>query len=175
MRCLSCEKLSFSIICKKCQNTLLVPNFFKKELAKDFFVYSFYDYEEIEPYILSKYYFHGDRIFNILAKLSLAKFASHFSYPTLVYALPIDDHTRHDFSHTAILAKYLKASCIQPLYNTLKASNIIKYAGKDLEFRQKNPRKFVYKGTSNIDVILVDDLMTTGTTILEAKKTAQKT
>lgn len=174
MRCLSCEKLSFSIICKKCQNTLLAPNFFKKELSKNFFVYSFYSYEEIEPFILSKYYFHGDRVFNILAKLSFSKFASHFSYPTLVYALPIDDHSRHDFSHTAILAKHLKAPFIKPIYNVLKASNIVKYAGKDLDFRQKNPRKFVYTGTSNIDVILVDDLMTTGTTILEAKKVLKK-
>ena len=174
MRCLSCEKLSFHLICKKCQSTLLVPNFFKKELEKDFFVYSFYSYEEIEPYILSKYYFHGDRVFNILAKLAFAKFASNFSYPTLVYALPIDDHSRHDFSHTAILAKHLKAPLIKPLYNVLKASNIVKYAGKDLEFRQKNPRKFVYKGASNIDVVLIDDLMTTGTTILEAKKVLKK-
>ena len=174
MRCLSCEKLSFSIICKKCQSTLLAPNFYKKELVKDFFVYSFYNYEEIEPFILSKYYFHGDRVFNILAKLSFAQFASHFSYPTLVHAIAVDDHTRHDFSHTAILTKHLKAPHIKPTYNVLKASNIVKYAGKDLEFRQKNPRKFIYKGASNIDVILVDDLMTTGTTLLEAKKVLEK-
>lgn len=174
MRCLSCEKLSFHLICKKCQSTLLVPNFFKKELEKDFFVYSFYTYEEIEPYILSKYYFHGDRVFNILAKLSFAKFASNFSYPTFVYAIPIDDHTRHDFSHTAILAKHLKSPKIQSYYNVLKASNIVKYAGKDLEFRQKNPRKFIYTGKKNIDVILIDDLITTGTTILEAKKVLKK-
>jgi competence protein ComFC len=92
----------------------------------------------------------------------------------LVYALPIDDHTRHDFSHTAILVRHLKSSSIKPIYNVLKASNIVKYAGKDLDFRQKNPRKFIYKGASNIDVILVDDLITTGTTLLEAKKVLKK-
>jgi competence protein ComFC len=151
-----------------------VPNFFKKELRKDFFVYSFYSYEEIEDFILSKYHFHGDRVFNILAKLAFSKFASNFSYPTLVYALPIDDHTRHDFSHTAILAKHLKTSHIKPLYNTLRASNVIKYAGKDLKFRQNNPRNFIYKGACGIDVILVDDLMTTGTTLLEAKRVLEQ-
>jgi competence protein ComFC len=72
------------------------------------------------------------------------------------------------------LARHLNSPCIKPLYNTLKASNIVKYAGKDLEFRQKNPRKFVYKGASNIDVILIDDLITTGATILEAKKVLKK-
>jgi len=174
MRCLSCEKLSFFIICKKCQNTLLIPNFYKKELVKDFFVYSFYTYEEIETFILSKYYFHGDRIYNILAKLAFSKFSSNFTYPTSLFAIAIDDHTRHDFSHTAILTRHLNSSIITPLYNVLKASNIVKYAGKDLEFRLKNPRKFIYTGNKNIDVILVDDLMTTGTTILEARKVLKK-
>ncbi|WP_419770438.1 MAG: ComF family protein [Candidatus Marinarcus sp.] len=174
MRCLTCEKPSFQIICKKCQSTLLAPHFHKKELVKDFFVYSFYDYEEIEKLIFSKYHFHGDRVFNILAKLSFAKFAQSFDYPHLVLALPIDDHTRHDFSQTAILAKHLKTENITPVYNTLKASNVVKYAGKDLEFRQKNPRKFIYTGSTHQTAILVDDLMTTGTTILEAKKVLKK-
>ena len=174
MRCLTCEKLSFSIICKKCQSTLLVPNFHKKELSKDFFVYSFYNYDEIEQLIFSKYHFHGDRVFTILAKLSFARFAQSFDYPHSVLAIPIDDHTRHDFSQTAILAKHLKTQHITPVYNTLKASNVVKYAGKDLEFRQKNPRKFIYSGQKNQSAILVDDLMTTGTTILEAKKVLKK-
>jgi competence protein ComFC len=63
---------------------LLAPNFYKKELRKNFFVYSFYAYEEIEDFILSKYHFHGDRVFNILAKLAFSKFALNFSYPSLV-------------------------------------------------------------------------------------------
>ena len=33
-----------------------------------------------------------------------------------------------------------------------------------------NPRDFIYKGSSNIEVILVDDLITTGLTIQEAKE-----
>ncbi|MCD8541680.1 MAG: hypothetical protein LRY22_03610 [Aliarcobacter cryaerophilus] len=89
-------------------------------------------------------------------------------------AIPIDDHTRHDFSQTAILAKHLKSAFIKPIFNTLKAKNIVKYAGKNLEFRQKNPRKFIYSGVKNCDVILVDDVITTGTTILEAKKSFKK-
>lgn len=174
MKCISCDKFSFRIICKACQSILLVPNFHKKELEKDFFVYSFYEYIEIEDFIQSKYYFHGDRIFNILASLSFKKFSLNFNFNEKIYAIPVDDHTRHDFSQTAILAKHLKSQFINPIYNTLKASNIVKYAGKDLEYRQKNKRRFIYKGPKNCCVILVDDLITSGSTILEAKKALEK-
>lgn len=174
MKCTSCDKFSLSILCKTCQTTLLEPNFYKKELEKDFFVYSFYDYKDLEELIQSKYYFYGDRVFNILAKLSFKKFALNFNFKHPIFAIPIDDHTRHDFSQTAILTKHLKTSYIKPIYNSLKAQNIVKYAGKNLEFRQKNPRKFRYFGPKNCDVILVDDVITTGTTILEAKKTLEK-
>lgn len=174
MRCLSCTKLSFSIICKSCQMRLFTPNLYKKELAKDFFVYSFYNYEEIEELIQSKYYFHGDRVYNILARLSFEKFALNFEYIHPINAIPIDDHTLHGFSQTALLTKYLKSEFINPTYNQLKATNRVKYAGKDLKFREQNPRKFVYKGSAHKEVILVDDLMTTGTTLLEARKTLLK-
>jgi len=174
MKCLSCENLSFQIICKTCQKNLLEPSFHKRELEKDFFNYSFYTLSELEDLISSKYYFHGDRVFNILAKLSFAKFGQNFNFPNQVLAIPIDDHTRHDFSHTAILAKHLKSEFITPKYNILKASNIVKYAGKDLEFRKNNPRKFKVSNIKNQTLILCDDLITTGTTILEAKKALEK-
>lgn len=174
MRCMSCQQFSFSILCKKCQETLFTPNLYKKELAKNFFVYSFYNYEEIEELIQSKYYFHGDRVYKILAELSFKKFAQTFTYAKTIQAIPIDDHTLHDFSQTALLTKYLKSKFITPKYNQLKATNRVKYAGKNLKFREQNPRKFVYHGLPHQEVILVDDLITTGTTLLEARKTLLK-
>lgn len=170
MRCIICENLSFKIICKKCRTNLFEPSFFKREVEKDFFVFSFYNYEELKNLLNSKYYFYGDKIYNELAKLSFKKFATNFDYDNNIYAIPIDDHTRHEFSHTAILTKHLKSEYIKPTYNVLKATNKIKYAGKDLNFRKSNPRKFIYKGQKNIDVILIDDIVTTGLTVLEAKK-----
>lgn len=170
MRCVACEKLSFSLICKSCQEHYFAPVFNKRELSKDFFVYSFYDYDVIKELLNSKYEFYGDRIYNILASLSFATFAKNFEFIGMVDAIAIDDHTRHDFSHTAILTKHLKSNYITPKMNLLKAKNQIKYAGKTLEFRKKNPRNFVYSGEKGKDVILVDDIVTTGTTLLEAKR-----
>jgi len=174
MRCLSCENISFQAICKTCQENLLEPSFYKRELSEDFFVYSFYKTDEVKEFINTKYQFFGDRVFAILGRLAFAKFAQNFEYDSRIYAIPIDDHTRHQFSHTAILAKSLKSKNIVPIYNTLKANNILKYAGKDLFFRKNNKRDFVYTGKANIDTILVDDVVTSGTTLLEARECLKK-
>lgn len=169
MRCLSCNSLSMDIICKECQDQLLRSSFFKRELEKDFFVYSFYEYEEIKDLINSKYHFHGDKIYKILASLSFKLFAKNFSYKNVI-AVPIDDHTRHQFSQSAILAQSLNSEGIKPVFSTLKAQNIVKYAGKDLKFRKNNPRNFKYNGKKGLQIILVDDLVTSGQTLLEAKE-----
>jgi len=170
MRCISCENLSWQIICKNCQDNLLVPHFHKRELENEFFVYSFYGYEDIKKLINAKYEFYGDKIFNILGNLAFKKFSLNFNFNEKIVAIPIDDHTRHEFSQSAILAKHLKTEFIKPQYATLRATNIIKYAGKGLDFRQQNQRDFKYSGKQNLKVILVDDLVTTGLTLLEAKK-----
>jgi len=174
MNCISCGALSWKIICKNCQDRLLKPYFHQRELEKDFFVYSFYAYDDIKTLLNTKYNFYGDKIFNILGKLSFKEFASNFEFNEKITAIPIDDHTRHQFSQTAILVQHLKSKFIQPVFSKLKATNIIKYAGQDLSFRQKHKRKFKYGGAKNIKVILVDDLVTTGLTILEAKEVLEQ-
>lgn len=173
MKCLTCESWSFSLICEDCQNKLLVPTIYTRELEDGLKVYSFYGFEELSSLVSTKYEFFGDAVFEILAKNSFAKFAKNFEYEQKVYAIGLDDHTRHGFSQTAILAKSLKSKFIEPVYGSLRATNHIKYAGKDLDFRLKNPRNFEYNGKNNVQVILVDDIITTATTIKEAVKTLQ--
>ena len=174
MRCLSCESLSFKAICKKCQTNLLEPSLYKRELEDDFVVYSFYKIEEIKELVNAKYYFYGDRVFKILGKLAFKKFALNFEYPYTITAIPIDDRIKENFSHTAILTHALQSKKIKPQYNTLHAKNNIKYAGKPLEFRKTNKRDFIYSGKNNLEVILIDDIITSGCTILEAKEVLEK-
>lgn len=170
MKCISCEAWSFKILCTTCQTNLLQPTLNKRQLDNNFCVYSFYSYEELQDLLHTKYQFFGDKIFNILAKLSIKKFAQNFDFKQKIKSIPIDDHTRHFFSQSAILAHHSKSKYITPMYATLQATNKVKYAGKDLNFRKKNPRKFTYTGQKNIKVILVDDIVTTGSTIIEARK-----
>jgi competence protein ComFC len=166
MFCILCKNFSTSIICKKCQN-LLQPTIKKRDD-----IVSFYSYENIELLLKYKYHPFGSRIFKILAHHSFAKFSK--VYKEKIYSISIDDNTKKGYSHTAILNHSLKSKYITPLYNKLLAQNSVTYAGKDLKFRLNNPRNFKYTGTKNIDVILVDDIVTTGTTLNEAKEVLKK-
>ncbi|GAX88004.1 competence protein ComFC [Lebetimonas natsushimae] len=162
-----CKNFSFEVICKNCQKQFLKPEIKIKDN-----IVSFYEYEEIEWLIKFKYEKFGDKIFKILANNSFKIFAKTISEKFFV--IPIDDNIEKGFSHTAILANSMKTEFLTPIFNSLQSTNKVKYAGKSLEFRLNNPRNFKYKGEEKIDVILVDDIKTTGTTLNEAKEVLSK-
>ena len=165
-RCITCNEFSFEIICKNCEKILLRPTI---NIKND--ILSFYDYEEIEFLIKYKYNKFGHRIFKILAK-PFYSFAKEIKENFFV--IPIDDNPKKGFSHTAILANSMKNKYLKILFNSLLATNNVKYAGKTLEFRLNNPKNFIYKGKDNIDAILVDDVITTKTTLNQAKEVLKK-
>ncbi len=172
--CLLCGRLSFSLICKECRERFLKPNITKRVLSSGLEVYSFYKYSHIENLILTKHKGVGYFVYNILANESFKLFADSFKYDQKVYAIPIDDNVKSGYSHTAILNKQLKSRYIKPMFSKLRARNRVNYSGKNLLFRQNNPRHFKYSFKSDIEVILVDDIITTGTTLKEAEETLQK-
>jgi competence protein ComFC len=90
------------------------------------------------------------------------------------FVIPIDDKIINGYSHTAVLADSMKNEYLKPLFGVLHSSNKVHYAGKSLQFRLDNPRNFKYTGKRNIDVILVDDITTTGLTLNEAKECLTK-
>ncbi|MDD2837838.1 MAG: phosphoribosyltransferase family protein [Sulfuricurvum sp.] len=168
MRCMMCERFSLSHICSHCQKTLLAPSLYKRKILGSIPVYSFYPYNEIEPLLLTKHTDLGYYIYMILAKRSLGAFAREWQYENTVASVGIDDRSESGYSHTAVLNRALKSDTIIPQYGKLRASQHYKYAGKSVEERLMNPRRFIYTPFSEKEVILVDDIVTTGTTLSEA-------
>jgi len=62
----------------------------------------------------------------------------------------------------------MKMKNVKVQHAKLMANNKVNYSGKNLQFRLENPRDFSYIGKKDIEVILVDDIVTTGTTLKEA-------
>lgn len=174
MRCLLCESLSLTHICTSCQKEFLTPSLYKRELSKNLQIISFYKYSEIKNLLHTKHTDIGYYVYSILAKNSFEKFAKNFEYSSSVFSIPIDDKVTELYSHTAILNKSLKSRYIKPLFNKLRAKNSVTYSGKSKEFRLLNPRDFEVKDIKNKEVILVDDIVTTGATFNEAYHTLKQ-
>jgi len=168
MRCMMCERLSFSHVCSRCQESLLTPTLHKRKILGHIPVYSFFPYNDIEPLLLTKHTDVGYYIYTILAKRSMGAFAREWQYENSVASVGIDDHAGNGYAHTAVLNRALKSPNITPLYGKLRALNRHKYAGKSVEERLMNPRQFAYNPFEENEVILVDDIVTTGTTLSEA-------
>jgi len=163
-----CEDWSFSHLCKSCQNEHLTPSLYTRKILGTIPVYSFYKYNEIEALLHTKHTDLGYYIYTILAKNAMKKFSSNFEFESRVAALGIDDHSRNGYSHTALLARQLKSEVIKPYYGKLRAQNRESYSGKNYQYRLLHPRRFKVKTFEEREVILVDDIMTTGLTLTQA-------
>ena len=175
MRCLSCHILSISTFCKKCQQRFLKPTV-KKRSITDLDVYSFFSYQHIEDLLLTKYSTQGFKVYKALAKLSFRPFIENFMQEDNreIYVVGIDEHVSRGFSQVALLTHEMKHENVTVFHAKLMAQSNVNYAGKSLQFRLENPREFKYTGLKDIEVILVDDIITTGTTLKEAKQELEK-
>lgn len=168
MRCLICERFSFFHICKNCQELFLAPSLYKRKLTSDIEVVSFYKYEDIKPFLHTKHTDLGYHIFHILAKNSFTPFARSFFWQQKVASVAIDDRVKEGYSHTAILNHALNSKNITPYYGRLYAQNNVIYSSKSKQYREQHPRDFQFGSFKEKEVIIVDDIITTGTTLSQA-------
>ena len=171
MRCYSCSKLSISILCEICVKQLFPTNIGTRKIGT-LDVISFYKYSTLESLLLTKHKPEGYRIYKRLAKMTIKPFMEEFieNDDRKVYIVGIDEYVKSGYSHVALLTRAMKTKHSVPLHSSLMAQNRVNYSGKDLQFRLSNPRNFKYTGKRNVDVILVDDIITTGITLQEAQK-----
>ncbi len=171
MRCFSCSKLSLNIICKTCKEQLFVPTVSTRKVGT-LDVISFFKYSTLESLLHSKHKPEGYRIYKALAKMTMKPFIEEFveSDDRDVYIVGIDEHVKSGYAHVALLTRAMKTKYSIPQHSSLMAQNRVNYSGKTLQYRLEHPRNFIYTGKSDIDVILVDDIVTTGITLQEAQK-----
>jgi competence protein ComFC len=153
----------------------LKPNITKRAIG-ELDVYSFYKYSGIENMLLTKHTGLGYRVFGALAKITFKTFINEFTSNDTrkIYIIGIDEKVKNGYSHVALLTNSMKTKYSKVLPASLLSTNDIKYSGKTLQFRLENPRNFTYRGKNNIDVILIDDIITTGTTLQEARKVLEQ-
>lgn len=168
-----CESFSLIHICSTCQTTFLTPSIYKRKILGNIEVISFYKYNNIKDLLHTKHTDLGYYIYKILANNSIEKFAAEFKFDAPIVSIAVDDHIESGYSHTAILNQALKSKYIRPKHNVMRAKNRVSYSGKSKEFRLLNPRDFQLKDFNASEVILVDDIITTGLTLNSAVKTMQ--
>jgi competence protein ComFC len=166
MRCQLCLNFSWQLLCKNCLKTILRPTPNKRVLEDGLVVYSVYSYKDIKNLLHTKHTYYGAKIFAKLTQHALVPLIKTFTCKD-VYSIPIDDHIRSGYSHSAVIARELR-EYLKPLYKSLRAKNRIRYSGKKLHVRQKEKRDFILTCKENIDVVLIDDIVTTGATLKEA-------
>lgn len=173
MKCLLCESWSSSHICRACRDLHLVPDFYTRNIAGKLPVHSFYKYDEIEALLLTKHTDLGYYLYKIMAEASFRAFAERFETEEAVAVIGVDDHVKHGYAHTALLARAMKSGNLTPRHAVLHDRSGHRYSGQDFQYRLTHPRDFVLKPFPETKVILVDDILTTGLTLTQAAETLE--
>ncbi|MBD3800940.1 MAG: ComF family protein [Campylobacterales bacterium] len=173
MKCLLCESWSLSRICRSCREEHLAPSLHTRKIAGKLSVHSFYRYDEIESLLLTKHTDIGCHLYKIMASASFATYAASLEVAEPVAVIAVDDHVRHGYSHTAILARAMKTDALIPRHTVLRDRSGHRYSGQDFQYRLTHPRAFELKPFPEKSVILVDDILTTGLTLTQAAETLE--
>lgn len=169
MPCMLCDAPAFSHLCQSCRSAYITPIPKWRSLENGLKVLSFFSYDEIDVLLKTKHSYRGFYIYNILAKATFRTLGKQLNLDRKIAAVAVDDLPEHGYSHTALLAQALKSRQISVKAHTLIAKNRTSYAGKELAFRQSHPRNFSLHKKPDRPILLVDDIVTTGTTLIQAQ------
>jgi len=175
VRCYSCHRWSFALFCAECRGRLLQPTI-KKRRAGSLDIYSFFSYSTIEPLLLRKHTSEGYRIYKELARIVMRPFVEHYTenLGREIHLVGIDERVKNGYSHIAVMMRQMRMRNVKMEHAALLSTSSVSYAGRSLQYRLNNPRNFVYNGREGIEVVLIDDIVTTGLTLQEARRVLQE-
>lgn len=172
MRCISCLRFSLKSICKDCLNNLSIIDS-KRILQNNLKVYAPLALSEARWLIASKYSYFGSSILKPLSSFGLKEFFT--LHPSLlksedVLVVAIDERLKGAYSHTSIILKEFKSYGFKIKYNALHLKNHIHFSNLNKAQRARYKREFKINldTTKYKRVIICDDVITTGTTMLQA-------
>ena len=171
MRCFSCHRLSRQIVCKECASRYFRPRHRMRRIGT-LEVHSFFRYGDIEPFLLTKHTPPGWRIYRWMGQEVLRPFFETFARAqgSQIAVIGVDERPKGGYAHIAALTRPLHTlPRLQVRHGLLRAGRDVSYAGRSLQYRLDHPREFHYTGPAGIEAILVDDIVTTGTTLYEAR------
>jgi len=172
MRCFACRKFSVDVICENCRRHFVPAHRTRRLGTLD--VHAFFDYDTLEPLLLTKHKPEGWRVYRWLANRIVRPFFETFAghLTDEIYIIGIDEYPKGGYAHIAVLTHALRrVPNLRVRHGILHAQNRVSYAGKPLQYRLDNPRRFAYRGPKGVEAILIDDIVTTGTTLQEAYAT----
>lgn len=178
MKCVLCEGFSLAVFCKKCYQNLLHISPSSREID-GFKIYTFYHFSDVDFLLRAKYYAIGSRVYRALARRANEYFSHHFSDTISalkqdlgeIFSAGIDCRPKNGYSHVACILREFRRN-FHPLFGELRAQNPVQYAGQSLAFRLANKKNYRYDaGAKNL--VIFDDIITTGTSILEARDIVQ--
>ena len=173
MRCLLCHRWALSHVCGGCL-ALLEPTVMKRKILGTVPVYSFYRYDEIEPLLLTKHTDIGYYLYKRLARHAFCAFTDTFDYDGRLAVCGIDDRPQQGYAHTALLVRELRHPSMRQRYGKVRIEDHVRYSGKSMEFRLANPRRYRLAAFPEKEVVLVDDVITTGLTLGSAVQALQR-
>ncbi len=170
MRCMLCHRFSRDVICGGCASRLLSPNV-RRRTVGTLEVISLFDYSTIEPLLLTKHTPLGHRVYRFFGKRIIGPFVSEYLQQTgdPVTIVGVDEHVRYGYAHVALLTRAIDHPRAKVVHGALLSEHAVHYAGKTLQYRLEHPRNFNCTEPVEANCILVDDIITTGTTLQEAK------
>ena len=179
-KCLYCKKYG-KIICDNCFEKLNNKNFFKK-VYRNFYDYIFCSsfYNDLIKIQIHNFKFHDKAYFYkyfieiSLKNLKIVEFMKNFDLITFIPMSPKKQNIR-GYNQSELLAKELGKRLGIKVIKTLEKEKNIKTQSTLNELEREKNAQNAFKKFDNIDlknknIILVDDILTTGATVKSASK-----